>query len=335
MASTTFNFKTFIFTACATCSIVAAQATPPGSATPAAADASGSFQLSSSNLAFEPVGPGDLVYLSVTGSPELSHSYRVAADGTISLPLLTQNIHIAGLLAPAIADTVTKELVREHVLVAPIVSASVLDYRSRLVSIVGSVHLPTTVEALGNMRLLDAIARAQGISPDAGPEIIISKTGVASNSAAADSNDIQHISVKALLAGTDPSLNILLHGGEEIRVPEAPKLYVVGNVKTPGTYPLTDLEGSSVLKVLAQSQGVLSFTAREAFVYRVVPGSKDRQEIEIQLNKILHRKSPDFPLEANDILYIPDNNKMRVSASVLEHMAGFGSSTASSLIVWH
>ena len=141
--------------------------------------------------------------------------------------------------------------------------------------------------------------------------------------------------MKALLAGTDPSLNVVLHGGEEIRVPEAPKLYVVGNVKTPGTYTLTDLEGSSVLKVLAQSQGILPFTSRQAFVYRAAPGSSNRQEIAIELNKILHRKAPDFPLEANDILYIPDNTKLRVSASVLEHMAGFGNATASGLIVYH
>ena len=184
------------------------------------------------------------------------------------------------------------------------------------------------------MKLLDALARAGGIAPEAGPEIIVSHTDQALDHASTN-KEVLHISVKALLAGTDPSLNIALHGGEEIRVPEAPKLYVVGNVKTPGTYPLTDLEGSSVLKVLAQSQGVLPFTAREAYVYREVPGTKDRAEIAIELNKILHRKTPDFPLQANDILYIPDNSKLRVSASVLEHMAGFGSSTASGLIVWH
>jgi polysaccharide export outer membrane protein len=180
------------------------------------------------------------------------------------------------------------------------------------------------------MTLLDALARAQGVSPEAGPEVIVSRTD-----STPPGNGVIHISLKALLSGSDRSLNLPLHGGDEIRVPEAPKLYVVGNVKTPGTYPLTDLEGSSVLKVLAQSQGVLPFTAKEAYVYRSVPGSKNREEIAIALNKILHRKTPDFPLQANDILYIPDNTKMRISAGVLEHMAGFGSSTASGLIVWH
>ena len=317
-----------VFTAYLTCTILHAQA--GGSAGPAPADTLGASQLSASNLAFEPVGPGDLLYISVAGSPELSRSFRVSAEGTISLPLLHESIHVSGLRSPAIADAVSKEFVRERVLIAPIVSASVLDYRSRTVSIVGAVKTPTTIQALGNMTLLDAIARAQGITPDAGPDIVVSKPNMVSGSI-----DVIHVPIKPLLAGSDPKLNVALSGGEEIRVIEAPKLYVVGNVKAPGTYPLVDLEGSSVLKVLALSQGILPYTASEAYVYRAVPGAKNRQEIAIELKRILHRKTPDFPLQANDILYIPDNSKMRISASVLDHMAGFGTSTASGLIVWH
>lgn len=311
----------FLLTACGGCAILAAQT--PVSAVPAQASVPAVSQVANLNLAYEPVGPGDLLYISVTGSPELSNSYRIAQDGRISLPLLRARISVSGLLSPGIADEVSRELVSERILVAPIVSVSVLDYRSRTVSIVGAVRFPKTIQALGNMTLLDALARAQGVLPEAGPEVIVS------------SDSVKRISLKALLSGSDPSLNLLLKGGEEIRVPEAPKLYVVGNVKAPGTYPLMDLEGSSVLKVLAQSQGVLPFTAKEAYVYRSMPGSAKREEIEIELNKILRRKTSDFPLQADDILYIPDNSKMRVSADVLEHMAGFGTSTASGLIVWH
>jgi len=323
----THTFIELVTTAFLSCAILHAQsAGGPASSQPDALSAS---QLSTSNLAFEPVGPGDLIYISVAGSPELSRSYRVSAEGAIALPLLRESVHISGLLSPAISDAVAKEFVRERVLIAPIVSTSVLDYRSRTVSIVGAVKLPVTIQALGNMTLLDAIARAQGISPEAGPDIVVSRPDTASGGI-----DVLHVPIKALLAGTNPALNLSLHGGEEIRVIEAPKLYVVGNVKTPGTYPLVDLEGSSVLKILALSQGVLPYTAKEAYVYRSVSGSKDRQEIAIDLTKILHRKTPDFPLLANDILYIPDNSKMRMGASVLNHMAGFGSSTASGL-VWH
>lgn len=288
-----------------------------------------SGQIWSNNLGFEPVGPGDLIYISVTGSPELSRSSRVTADGQLTLPLLSEGVTVAGLTPAKIAQAVSAALVKEKVLVDPIVSAEVLEYRSRRVSVVGAVRMPGDFQAIGEMRLLDAIAHAQGFMPDAGPEVIVST---------ADREEGEksplHIPIKALLAGKDPSLNVLLHGGEDIRVPEAPKLFIVGNVKMPGSYPLTDIDGSSVLKALALSQGVLPFAGKQAYVYRLCATGK-REEIPIELRQILHRKAPDFPLQANDILYIPDSPGMRLSATTLEHIAGFGSSVASGVIVWH
>ena len=67
--------------------------------------------------------------------------------------------------------------------------------------------------------MLDAIARADGFSPEAGPgsvdfDMFRSRGGT---------GKVRHIPIKLLLSGADPSLNVSLHGGEEIRVPEASK----------------------------------------------------------------------------------------------------------------
>jgi polysaccharide export outer membrane protein len=216
------------------------------------------------------------------------------------------------------------------VLVEPIVSAGVLEYRSRRVSVVGAVRMPCNFQAVGEVRLLDAIAHAQGFLNEAGPELIVSFPSQQEGERAP-----LHIPIRALLAAKDPSLNIILHGGEEIRVPEAPKLFIVGNVRTPGAYPLADPDGSTVLKALALSQGGLPFSARRAYIYRLTGDSGKREEITVELRQILHRKEPDVPLQANDILYIPDNPKMRLTAGMLDRMSGFGSSVASGIIVWH
>jgi polysaccharide biosynthesis/export protein len=114
----------------------------------------------SGNLGFEPVGSGDLVYISVTGSPDLSRSSRVTEDGKLTLPLLREGVPVAGLTPSKIAQAVSAALVREKVLIEPVVSVSVLEYRSRHVSVVGAVRMPSNFQAIGNMRLLDAIARA-------------------------------------------------------------------------------------------------------------------------------------------------------------------------------
>ena len=282
------------------------------------------------NLGFEPVGPGDLIYVSVSGAPELTQSYRVSAEGQLVMPMVQEPIPISGLTPTVVSQAITAELQKEKILVDPTVSVAVLEYRSRLVNVVGAVKVPSTMQALGDFKLLDAIARAQGISPEAGPEIVITRA-----TAQAGGRETLRIPAKPLLEGKDQSLNISLHGGEVITVPEAPKVYVLGNVKLPGPYPINDLEGASVLKALAYSQGPLQYTARDAYVYRVVSGSVKREEIRIELRKILHRKAPDVQLQANDILYVPDNSALRANMSVLEHMAGFGSSVASGLIIWH
>ena len=59
-----------------------------------------------------------------------------------------------------------------------------------------------------------------------------------------------------LLSGEDPSLNMQLEGGEQIRVPEAGRVFVVGNVKKPGAFYITDGSESSVMKALALSEGL-------------------------------------------------------------------------------
>jgi polysaccharide export outer membrane protein len=145
----------------------------------------------------------------------------------------------------------------------------------------------------------------------------------------------RRIVVKALLEGADPALNLQLHGGEEIRVPEAQKIYVLGNVKKPGAYAVQESPTSSVMKALALSEGLLPFSTKEAYIYRPVAGSPNKQEIAVPLSAIVQRKSPDVPLQGGDILYIPDNHGKRLTASVLDRIAGFGSATTSGLLIWH
>lgn len=278
-------------------------------------------ELALANVAFEPLGPGDLVFVNVTDCPELTRSYRVSADGDLKLALLHKPIRAVGVKPADLEQTIALALKADHILVEPSVSVSVLEYRSRPVNVVGAVKHSVTFQALGDVKLLDAIARADGFAPEAGPEVLISHT----SDPAAGPDKIRHIPIKQLLAGTDPSLNIPLRGGEEIRVPEAAKLYITGNVKLPGAYPLNETGNSTVLKALALCQGTLPYSQKMAYVYRTVPGTAQRKEIPIPLYDIEHRKTPDVPLEANDILFIQDSSGKRLTASVIDKITGFGS----------
>jgi polysaccharide biosynthesis/export protein len=49
----------------------------------------------------------------------------------------------------------------------------------------------------------------------------------------------------------------------------------------------------------------------------------------------MKRKAPDILLLANDILYIPDDKTKRLAGTTIERLAGFGSTTATGLIIYH
>src|ERR1700739_5143482 len=113
----------------------AAQSKPTQPAPPS--DPTQSSQVWATNLGDEPVGAGDLVYITVTGSPEFTRSYRVSNDGDISIPLASKPISVIGLAPVAIANAVSDALIHNRILVAPIVSAAVLESKRRQVIVVG------------------------------------------------------------------------------------------------------------------------------------------------------------------------------------------------------
>ncbi len=281
------------------------------------------------NLSLEPVGPGDLLYLSVTNWTEATRSYRIAQDGTISFPMLGHSLQVSGLSAPEIEKTISGTLTKEKILVNPIVTVNVVEYRSKAVEVAGAVHHPLTFQAIGHVRLLDAISRAEGVSPEAGTEVLLYRS--AENGG---SGEVQHISLKHLIDGSDPSLNQVLHGGEQITIPQAGKLYILGNVKLPGAYAITEAEGMTVLKALALCQGMLPYSHNSAIIFRPKKDSTQREELTVSVKEIVKHHSPDVALNANDILYFPDNSGKKITAEVLTRIGAFGSATGSGLLIF-
>jgi len=140
--------------------------------------------------------------------------------------------------------------------------------------------------------------------------------------------------VKQLLDGADPLVNLRLTGNEEVRVPVAGKIFVLGNIRKPGAFAVRDPADKTVLKMIALSEGLMPFSQKIAYILRRQAAGAP-QEIPIELAQIMERKSPDVPLEIGDILYVPDNKTRRSTMGILDRLAGFGSATASGLVIWH
>src|SRR5690349_17395410 len=84
-------------------------------------------QIAISNVGFEVLGQGDLIYLAVASCPEVTRSYRISANGDIVMPLIAAPVHAAGLMPAELEKTVAALLVENRILVEPSVSLSVLE----------------------------------------------------------------------------------------------------------------------------------------------------------------------------------------------------------------
>ena len=280
-------------------------------------------EVGKANLPVLQLGAGDLVAVSVYDAPELTRTVRVDPDGTIRLPLLMEGVVAAGLMPRELEAGLTAALKSEEILVDPVVKITVVEYHSRPISVMGAVRRPVTFQADGVVTLLDALARAGGLTDDAGTEILVTQN-----------HAVQRVAVKQLLNMADPAVNLRLTGNEEVRVPEAGKIFVLGNIRKPGGFRVRDPGDNTVLKMVALSEGLMPFSEKIAYIVRRQESGEPRQ-IPIELAKIMERKSPDVSLEIGDILYVPDNKTRRSTMNILDRLAGFGSATASGLVIWH
>lgn len=284
------------------------------------------------NLPAQKIGANDLLSISVYGAPELTRTVRVSAEGFLRLPMLKQKIEAKGLMPSDLEEKIADALDAEKILVEPVVTVTIAEYHSRPISVAGAVKVPLTFQALGQTTLLEALTRAQGLSGEAGTEILVTRPPLVAGGVPR----VERIPVKGLIDAADPSLNVTLEGGEEVRVPQIGRIFVVGNVKHPGAFKIEDGFGLTLLKALAMAEGLMPYATKQAFIYRHGDAASPmaQQEVPIDLRKILDRKLPDVALSANDILYIPDNRSARLTMMTIDRAIGFASSTASGILVY-
>lgn len=275
---------------------------------------------STASLPDHPIVPNDLLSISVFDEPELSKTaVRVGKDGTVVMPVLKNPIKVEGLLPREVEDVVKGELLDEQILLHPLVSVTIMDYATRVVSVVGDVKNPGQYTITGPLTLYEALAKAGWTTIDAGSDVLLTRS---------PSDPPRRINLMQLQMGKDPDINVGLAGGEVVNVPDAPKVWVTGNVTEPQAVPIKTPTDASVLKIVASAKGLTQYYNKTAYIYRADSATGNRKEIVVPLWAIMHRKAQDITLVSDDILLIPDDNgtKRRDFLAILQSMAGAGAS---------
>ena len=220
----------------------------------------------------------------------------------------------------------------------PKVSISITEFGSQPVAVMGAVNTPGVHQLRGRKTLAEVLALAGGLRPDAGYKVRISRpveNGPLPLLGAKTTEDgkfqVADVRTKEFLEAKNPSDNILILPHDLITVPPAEMVYVIGAVHKPGGFLLNDHETVSALQALALAEGLGSTPSpSNSRILRTVPGATERQEIQVDLKKILAGKSEDIGLRPNDILFVPTSNGKKVAIRALETMV----STASGLAIF-
>jgi polysaccharide export outer membrane protein len=230
------------------------------------------------------LGSQDVVIVSVHNEPELSRKYTIEQDGTFTFPYIGR-VLARGLTLRQLEEELRKKLAGDY-LKNPQVSVSVEAYRSQKILLLGEVRQPSEYQLTGDMTLLAALARAGGVTPMAGREIVIVRTprrSARGSNGAQPEAEILRIDLPDLQAG-NIALNLTLQDGDTINVPKAQSVFVSGQVKSPGGYAVEP--GMTVLQVLSLAGGVTDRgSTGRVKILRTVDGKQ--KELKAKLNDVV------------------------------------------------
>jgi polysaccharide export outer membrane protein len=259
----------------------------------------------------------------------------VDAAGHVDLPLVGR-IRAGGLSVEQFkADLILKlrKQVRE-----PQVSVSMVESRSQPISVLGAVNNAGVHQLNGRKSLVEVIAIAGGLRPDAGHSIKITRQlqwgSIPIPNAVEDAKanvSVAEVKVKSILQANDLSENITIMPNDVISVSRAEMVYVIGEIAKPGGFVLNEREDVSVLQALSLAGGLKATAAgRQA---RILRGGKEglrRTELPVDVKRILAGKAKDVPMLADDILFVPNSTSKTISLRAIET----GISIGSGILVW-
>ena len=258
---------------------------------------------------------------------------RIDHQGNIRLPLAGR-IHAAGLTVEKLEKALSIQL--SGIINEPEVSVSVVEYRSHPVSVLGAVRNPGVYQVSGRKTLFEVLSLAGGLNPDAGNSVKITRLVSAGplplpNVTMDESGQfsIGQLNVRKVMEAKSPEENIAVLANDVITVPKTELVYVVGAVRRPGGFPLSEKEQISVLQAVSLSEGLDRVAAaKNARILRQSSPGAERTELRVNVQQILDGRAQDVSLEANDILFIPTNVAKSVSIRALEAAVQAGTGLA-------
>lgn len=234
------------------------------------------------------LGSGDVLRISVYGSPDLTTETRVAESGTATVPLVGQ-VPVAGLTVPAAEKKIAGLLDSGGYVKKAQVNILVTAIQSAQVSVLGQVNRPGRYPMEGKRSLMEALAQAGGIGPEGGDTVTLIRTR--NGKTTSETIDI----IKMVQSG-DFGHDYPLAPNDVVYVERAPRFYIYGEVQRPGPARLE--RGMTVVQALAAGGGLTPRGTERGLRVK-------RRDANGQL-QVINVKQEDL-LQVDDVVYVKES----------------------------
>ena len=252
------------------------------------------------------IGVRDVLEINVFNQEDLSGEYTVGPDGAFPFPLIGR-VEAAGSTVEQLEERLRQRLLDGYFR-NPRLTVAVAEFRSQQVFVMGEVTRPGAYPLTAETNLVEILALAGPLTFQAsGTAVVLRADGPRADGPRADgpradgdgsggppdgATDAIRVNLRDLEAG-DLSRNLILRDGDTVFIPRAEVVYVFGEVREPGSYPIEP--GMTVLQALSLAGGATEFAAlKRITVMRIVDG--EQIEVPVQL---------DDPVQRDDTIRVP------------------------------
>jgi polysaccharide export outer membrane protein len=280
------------------------------------------------------LGPGDEIRVSVVDLDEVGqYPTRIDLRGTINLPIAGR-LDAAGLTAEQLEAQIAERL--SGYLQNPDVTVAITEMNGQPVTVLGSVTQPGVQQVQGRKTLMEVVSQAGGLSPDAGYAIRIARLKergtIPLDNVKEDETGqywIAEVGVTEVLGGEAPSKNIPVKADDVITVAKGRLVYVLGAVNKTGGFLLGERQRVTVLEALSMAEGLGRYAqSSDVKILRKTPDPDRREEIAVNLKRILKGSDSDVSMQAEDILFVPESTGKKIGARTAAAAVSIGSGIA-------
>ena len=249
------------------------------------------------------IHPGDTFTLSVYNQPSLTCSILIAPDGTSSLPLVGI-LKLGGMNLEDASQLIQYRLTRY--LRDPLVTLTPTSMSGFYFTIAGRISRPGNYPvSIGQTKLLDAFALCGGLEIGMfhGDSVEFSDLD---NAFIKRNGKKLPVNFKKLIYEGDDLHNIPLLSGDYIYVPSTMTGSVIFLGEVGDNSYVGFHEGLTLIQGLAYVGGIKT-DSHSTYVKVIRGGMENTMVYNVDIDEILNGRMRDFALEANDIVFVPQD----------------------------